>query len=217
VAKEPVTSAPPTLADYLGAIEDDSFDQALVITPATELANMHYVASVAASISRRPVEVVDTRSFGAAHCLVVAAALEALVSGAGAVAASEAARSVADRTELVAALPEFGSMHRFAAVASDHSAPQARRHPLVRLRGGSVLPFSGALSESDALAGLETAWLEGGGSHAGPTLIFHAGAELLAERLQTLLGPAAEIVPCSPALAIQTGLGCVGAAWTRRS
>jgi len=215
-AQEPVTSAPPTLGEYLAAIEDDSFDEAVVITPATELASMHHIALVAADLSNRHVEVVDTRSFGAAHCLVVAAALEAVVSGAGAVAASEAAGSAASRTELVAALPEFGSMPRFAEAASDEPTGQSRRHPLIRLQDGAVVPLAGALSRGDALAGIEAAWLKDGGSEAELTLIFHAASELLAEELCGLLGGVTEIVSCSPALALQTGPGCVGAAWTRR-
>ncbi len=215
-AKEPVTSAPPTLADYIAAIEDNPFDEALVITPATEMANMHRVASVAADLSNRHVEVVDTRSLGAAHCLVVAAALAVIASGAGADAASEAARSAAGRTELVATLPEFGKMPRFAGIASDESGGTSRRQPVIRLQNGAVVAIAGALSDKDALTTLESAWLETGGSEAQSTLIFHAAAELLADELCALLGEATEIVPCSPALALQTGLGCVGAAWTRR-
>jgi hypothetical protein len=210
-----VTSAPPTLAEYLEGIEGGAFDGALVLTPATEFAGMHRVASMAASLSARAVEVVDTRSVGAAHCLVAAAALEAIASGAGLAEAAELARGAAGRTELVAALPELGSMPRATRMAARENAGQRPGHPLARFVAGTLVPLPDPASEGDELGVLEAAWLACGGPQAAETVVFHGASEPLARELCSLLGGDAEIVSFSPALALEMGVGCVGAAWTR--
>jgi fatty acid-binding protein DegV len=212
-----VTSSPPTLADYLGAIEGDGFEEALVLTPATEFTCMHRVASMAASLSARPVEVVDTRTVAAAQCLVAAAALEAIAAGAGVAEAAETARDAARRTELVAALPELGSMPRTAEFAAKEPSGQRRGHPLLRFVDGVIVPLPEAESSGAELDVLEAAWSACGGPHADETVIFHGASEPLARELSSLLGGTAEIVSFSPALALQMGVGCVGAAWTKSS
>jgi len=209
-----VTSAPPTLLEYLEGIEDDAFDEAIVLTPATEFAGMHRVASMAASLSRRSVEVVDTRSVAAAQCLVVAAALEALVTGATAAEGAEVARLAASRTELVAAMPELGSRRR---AAGGGEASERRGHPLVRFRDGAVQPLPDPASDGDELSVLEAAWLAAGGPQADETVVFHGASEPRGQELCARLGVVAEIVAFSPALALQTGVGCVGAAWRRKA
>ena len=212
-----VTSAPPTLLEYLESIEDDAFDEALVLSPATEFAGMHRVATMAASLSGRSVEVVDTRSVAAGQCLVVAAALEAVVAGASAAEGAEVARLAASRTELVAAMAELGSMRHAGAGAAAGAAAPRRGHPLVRLRDGAVQPLPDPASDGGELGGLEAAWLASGGPQADETVVFHGASQPRAHELCALLGVVAEIVALSPALALQMGVGCVGAAWMRKA
>jgi len=234
-AREPVTSSPPTLPDYLGSIEEGVFDEALVLTPAREFTGMHHVASMAAILSDRPVEVVDTRSIAAAQYLVAAAALGAVAGGAGAAEAAEVARRAAARTAFVAALPERGSMPRAARIAFGEPAGQIafgepagqiafgepaghrRGLPLVRLRDGVVTPLSDAAPGSDGLDSLKAAWLGSGGSNSEETVVFHGASEPRALQLSALLGGLAEIVPLSPSLALQMGVGCIGVAWTEKA
>jgi len=216
---ERVGSAPPTLSDYLACIEDKAFDEALVLTPARELAIMHRLASMAASLSDRAVEVVDTRSVAAAQCLVVAAALEAVESGAGAVEAAEVARVAADRTELVAWFSDLASMPQQGA-AKTPTAPLAdtrRGRQIVHLIDGTFTPIAESASGDDELDALAAAWQSSGGPRADVTLVFHGASKARAHDLGSLLGPAAEIVSLSPALALHMGVGSVGAAWTRQA
>ena len=215
-AGEALGSAPPTLADYLAGIEEGAFEEALVLTPATELSGMYRLASMASSLSDRPVEVVDTRSIAAGQYLVACAALEALAAGAEAAETAGVARDAASRTELVAALPQLGSLPRLAEIALAESAPERGRHPLVRVRDGDLSPLA-----HPALGGgldkLAAAWRASGGPRAESTVVFHSVSEPRALELCSLLGTEPEIVPFSPSLALQLGSGCVGLAWRRRS
>jgi fatty acid-binding protein DegV len=218
LSEDTVTSGPPTLVDYLQGIEEQNFDEAIILTPAREFSGMHRLADVAAKLSDRPTEVVDTRSAGAAHCLVALATLRAVNDGAGAREAAAVAREVAARTELVAALPDPESVPRDVGFPlSELANMRGTTHPRFRIRDGAVIPLLDENGSSDALAGLKNVWSELGGPEAEENLIFHGAAEPRAEELRELLGCAAPIVPFSPALALQTGVGCVGVAWTRRS
>jgi fatty acid-binding protein DegV len=213
-SREPVASAPPTLAEYLCGIEDGAFEEALVLTPASEFAGMYRVATVAAGLSERLVEVVDTRTIAAGQCLVAVAALGAISAGAGATEAAEVARSAAERTQLVAALPERALMPRAEEIGGCETGQRRQGHPVVGFRDGAMTTIADSASRSDGLSVLEEAWRDSGGSQAPATVVFHGAAEHLARELCSLLGGAHEIVAFSPALALQLGVGCVGAAWT---
>jgi hypothetical protein len=89
----------------------------------------------------------------------------------------------------------------------------------MRFRDGVVTalvdaPDAGSL---DDLSSLEAAWLATGGPQASGTVVFHGASPERAEELCERLGGLAEIVSFSPALALQMGVGCVGAAWTRKA
>jgi DegV family protein with EDD domain len=213
-----VKSSPPSALDYLQVIESDGFDAAVVLTPAAEFTVMHRNALVAAKISVRHVEVVDTRTAAAAQGLVTLAALEALESGLPAAAVATAARDVARRTDLIATLPTVASIQRSGRVPAPALEPAAHRgpQPLFRFNDGAVVPLGEAGPETDPLEALRDEWTRGGGGDADGVFVFHAAHEAEARRLGDLLGGCAEIVPFSPAMAVHTGAGCVGVAWVRQ-
>lgn len=215
---EPTKSAPPSLLEYLEAIESCEFDAAIVLTPAVEFTVMYRNARLAATMSRRHVEVVDTRTAAAGQGLVVSVAAEAIESGASVAEVAEAAREAARRTELVAMLPDLDSIERsghVSAVALDRMAHKGSE-PLFRFREGSIVPLGRPGPQWDGASALQAAWLASGGFDAERTLFFHAANDEGAARFRSTLGRQAPIVEFSPAMTVHTGIGCVGVAWMRR-
>lgn len=213
---EVVKSNPPTIVDYLTAIEDGDFDAAVVLTPAAEFTVMYRNASFAARLTNRPVEVVDTRTAAAAQGLIVIAALRAAGEGGSLADVAGAARDAVDRAELIATLSSLAWIERSGRVPATalHGSGRERRHALFRFRQGSVLPLGTIDSPATAVPSVHRAWSEDGGPDADTALVFHADAPEDADRLLSALGHG-EVVGFSPAMAIYTGPGCVGVAWLR--
>jgi hypothetical protein len=157
----PTKSAAPSLRHYLDAVESGEFDEALILTPAAEFTVMYRNARLAATMSHRHVEFVDTRTAAAGQGLVVSVAAEAVLSGASAAEAAELARRAALRTELVAMLPDLTSIERSGHVRNDGGAtgptalPLQRRihRPAQRGRG----PYRRRLGAAVDVAGLRRA------------------------------------------------------------
>jgi fatty acid-binding protein DegV len=214
-----VKSSPPSALDYLQAIESDGYEAAVVLTPAAEFTVMHRNATVAARISVRSVDVVDTRTAAAAQGLVTLAALEALEAGLAASGVAAAAREAARRTDLIATLPTVASIQRSGRVPAPALEPAVHRgpQPLFRFCDGAVIPLGEAGPDIDPLEALRDEWMRAGGHDAEGSFVFHAAQEAEALRLRHLLGSSNEIVPFSPAMAVHTGPGCVGVAWVRQS
>ena len=213
----PTKSAAPSLRDYLDAVESGDFDEALILTPAAEFTVMYRNARLAATMSRRHVVVVDTRTAAAGQGLITSVAAEALKSGASAEEAAELAQRAALRTELVAMLPDLTSIERSGhvpATALGTTAAQ-RAQPLFRFSAGSIDPLSGAGPDTDASLALRVTWEASGGPGAERTLFFHAAHLAEAQRFRQLLGRNDPIVEFSPAMTVHTGIGCVGVAWMR--
>ena len=215
---EPTKSAPPSMLDYLDAIECSDFDAAVVLTPAVEVTVMYRNARLAAAMARRRVEVVDTRTAAAGQGLIVSAAAEAQASGASAADIAEAARDAARRTKMVAMLPDLTSIERSGhvpAISLERYADQAS--PLLfRVDQGFISPLGLPDPQSDSPSALRAAWLASGGSNAQRTLFFHANAAAEVSHLRSFIGSGEPIVEFSPAMTVHTGIGCVGVAWTSR-
>ena len=107
-----VKSSPPSVIDYLTAIEDDGYSGALVLTPAAEFTSMFLHATQAAGLSSRPVRVVDTRTAAAAQRLVVLEVHAACRRGARLEDLEQIARDAAGRVELVATLDRVATIER---------------------------------------------------------------------------------------------------------
>ena len=213
----PTKSAPPSLREYLDAIECGEFDEALILTPAAEFTVMYRNARLAATMSRRHVEVVDTRTAAAGQGLIALVAAEALEAGASAAEAAALAHAAAPRTELVAMLPDLTSIERsghIPATALGANASQGAQ-PLFRFSAGSIDPLRGTGSNADASSALRATWEASGGPDAERTLFFHAAHYAEALRFRQLLGRSDPIVEFSPAMTVHTGIGCVGVAWMR--
>lgn len=216
---EPTKSAPPSLLEYLDAIDCTEFDDAVILTPAVEFTVMYRNARLAANMSQRHVEVVDTRTAAAGQGLVAAVAVEAIEAGASVSEVADAARDAAGRSELVAMLPDLVSIERsghIPATALDHRAHRGSQ-PLFRFSNGSIEPLGRPGAQWDGPSSLQAAWLAAGGFEAERTLYFHAAEESGAERFRSYLGGRAPIVEFSPAMTVHTGIGCVGVAWLRRA
>ena len=124
-----VKSSPPSVIDYLTAIEDDGYSGALVLTPAAEFTSMFLHATQAAGLASRPVRVVDTRTAAAAERLVVLeVARRACRRGARLEDLEQIARDAAGRVELVATLDRVATIERSGRV----------RRPCSRRRNGET-------------------------------------------------------------------------------
>jgi DegV family protein with EDD domain len=216
-AGEPTKSAPPSLREYLDALEGDAYDEAVILTPAVEFTVMYRNARLAATMARRHVEVVDTRTAAAGQGLIVSVAVEALEAGASASEVAEIAREAAHRTDLVAMLPDLASIERSGHVPATalHATGGTATQPIFRFSEGSVVPLGGQGTQADATSILRTTWAAAGGLEADRTLFFHAASYAEALRFRTNLGHDQPIVEFSPAMTVHTGIGCVGVAWMR--
>jgi fatty acid-binding protein DegV len=215
---EPTKSAPPSMLDYLDSIECSDFDAAVVLTPAVEVTVMYRNARLAAAMSRRKVEVVDTRTAAAGQGLIISVAAEAQASGAPVVDIAEAARDAAARTKMVAMLPDLTSIERSGhvpAISLERYADQASQL-LFRVDQGFISPLGHPSPHWDSPAVLQAAWLASGGTNAERTLFFHANAAAEVSHLRSVIGSEEPIVEFSPAMTVHTGIGCVGVAWTSR-
>lgn len=214
---EPVKSSPPSAVDYLEAIEHGSFDGALVLTPSAEFTVMANHARLAATLSARPVKVLDTRTAAAAQGLVVSAAAAAARAGADLDEVAAVAHDAATRVELVAALDSVDAIERSGRVSPPALAAATRLgvRPLFRFRDGRIAPLEPGTGDAETLETLRAAWVAGDGPAATTTVVFHAAAKVGASRLRELLGGEPPVVKFSPAMAIHTGPGVVGAAWLR--
>lgn len=215
---EPTKSAPPSMVDYLDSIECSDFDATVVLTPAVEVTVMYRNARLASAMTRRQVEVVDTRTAAAGQGLIVSAAAEAQASGASAADIAEAARDAARRTKMVAMLPDLTSIERSGhvpATAFERYAGQASQL-LFRVDQGCISPLGRPNPRWESPSVLQAAWLASGGSNAERTLFFHANAAAEVSEFRSFLGGQEPIVEFSPAMTVHTGIGCVGVAWTGR-
>ncbi len=210
-----VKSSPPSVIDYLTVIEDDGYDGALVLTPASEFTSMFLHATQAAGIASRPVRVVDTRTAAAAQRLVVLEVARACRRGAGLDELERIARDAAGRVELVATLDRVSTIERSGRVPAPVLAAAERGggFSAFRFRDGSVMPLRRA--GTDPLALVHDVWARSGGPDASAACVFHAGVPERADALRARLTGSEPVIPFSPAMAIHTGPGVVGVAWLR--
>ena len=210
-----VKSSPPSVIDYLTAIEDDGYSGALVLTPAAEFTSMFLHATQAAGLSSRPVRVVDTRTAAAAQRLVVLEVARACRRGARLEDLEQIARDAAGRVELVATLDRVATIERSGRVPAPvlAAADRGDGFSAFRFRDGSVMPLRRA--GADPLAVVHDAWARSGGPDSSASCVFHAGVPERARALRARLTGREPVIPFSPAMAIHTGPGVVGAAWLR--
>jgi DegV family protein with EDD domain len=212
---EAVKTRAPSVLEYLLAIEDADYDDAVVITAAPAFTGMHEHAVRAAAMTARPTLVVDSRTAAAAQGLVVDVALDAAGSGAGAPAVAALASAAAGRAHLVATVPALAALERSGRLPADvlDTARRSGPSPMFRLADGELVPLEPA--RDDPIEAIADAWAASGATAADPTTVFHADAPDAARRLARLLGPKTPTVPLTLAMAVHTGPGVVGAAWLR--
>jgi DegV family protein with EDD domain len=216
---EEVKSSPPSVLDYVNAIDDGDHDAVVVLTPAAEFTSMFLHASRAAELAAKPVRVLDTRTAAAAQTLVVLETARAARTGAPLDEVEAVARDAIERAELVAALDRVATIEHSGRIPSRviETVQGSAEHPVFRFRDGAVTSIPGPPEDpaGDPLEHLVAAWRADGGADAGGGLVFHAAAEERAHRLRRMLTGSEEIIVFSPAIALYTGPGVVGVAWLR--
>jgi fatty acid-binding protein DegV len=212
---EPVKSRPPTALQYLAAIEDGEADGVLVLTPAEEFTPMVEAAKLAGSMSARPTVVLDTRTAAAAQGLVVAEAAAAADRGLSLAEVASVATEASGRAELVAALGSASPITASGLLPANRPV-RRRRHTvqLFRLCDGKIVS-AGIVDASDVVESLVSRWRDGNGHEADRSVVFHAGAETLAEQLRVGTGSSDAAASFSPAMTAHTGAGVAGVAWLR--
>jgi DegV family protein with EDD domain len=210
---EAVKTRAPSVLEYLSAIEEPGYDQAVVITAAATFTGMHEHAVQAAGMADRPTLVVDSRTAAAAQGLVVRVALDAADAGASAPEVSALASAAAARTHLVATVPALTSLERSGRVPADllDTARRSGPSPIFGLADGELVPMEPAAP--DPIQAIADAWAASGATPSDPATVFHADAAIEARRLGRLLGAHTPSVPLTLAMAVHTGPGVVGAAW----
>jgi DegV family protein with EDD domain len=210
---EAVKTRAPSVLEYLLAIEEPGYDEAVVITAAAAFTGMHEHAVRAAGMTSRPTLVLDSRTAAAAQGLVVGVALDAAAAGASVPEVSALASAAAGRTHLVATVPGLAALERSGRLPADllDAARRSGSSPMFRLADGELVPMEPATR--DPIQAIADAWAASGATPADAATVFHADAADDARRLGRLLGPRTALVPLTLAMAVHTGPGVVGAAW----
>jgi fatty acid-binding protein DegV len=213
---QPVKSVPPSVLDYVAAIEaGPPGDHVLVLTPATDFTIMCRTARLAAGLTDRQVDVVDTHTVASARGLVVEVAPPPAAAGAEPAAVLEATHDAVRRARLIAALGTLDALEEGGLVPSP-SLEAARRggaSPMFAFRDGAVEAI-GHDEQGDLAGALVDEWERRGGREGSAATVFHAGAVGPARQLRNALGTAVGApARFSPAMTLHTGVGLVGIAW----
>ncbi|MGH9101419.1 MAG: DegV family protein [Acidimicrobiales bacterium] len=212
----PVTSSPPSAADYLAAVERTarSGRAPVIVTPAAEFTPMLRNALAAAGLASVPVSVVDSRTAAAGLALVVLRGAEAAAGGAVQATVVEEVERAASEVDLVATLAALGPLRRSGKIppALGTGAPPPR-HTVFRMSQGTVESLGQVEGFEAALDWVAEEWRHAGGSALSETAVFHAAYAAAAASLRDRLGPVAFTSGFSAAMGVHTGPGVVGAAW----
>jgi DegV family protein with EDD domain len=222
----PVKSSPPSVAEYLAAIEDADADAVVVVTPATEYTAMARNALMACELATKSTVVVDSRTGAAGQGLVAVAGAQAAADGGTLETVIDTMRKAAARVDLVGALAGLTALRRSGRVPSHLlDRPRLSRHSrqvaaagrevrsVFRMRGGAIESLASVESAAEALDLLEEEWRAGGGQRSDLGIVFHGDADDLAADLTRRLGGVSIVAGFSAAMGIYTGRGVVGVAW----
>ncbi len=222
----PVKSSPPSVAEYLAAIEDADAPAVVIVTPAAEYTAMTRNALLACELATKKTVVIDSRTGAAGQGLVALAGARAVADGEDLDSAVSVMRQAAARVDLVGALAGLAPLRRSGRVPShllerprltrrSRQAAAAGRdaRSVFRMRGGAIEPLARAESAREALDRLEEQWQAGGGPLSSLGIVFHGDAPDLADHLARRLGRESIVAGFSAAMGIYTGRGVVGVAW----
>jgi len=217
---EGVTTSGPAPGDILDALEaKGGSDGTLVLTVARRMSSTHEAARVAAT-GRPDVRILDTGTAAGAQGLVVLAAAERARAGGCLDEVEAAARAVAGRVRLVAALNSLDWLVRSGHVPE--IAAWAGRslglRPVIEFRGGRVRTLRPARGEEAVAGRMLDVWR---GSRPAGARLHTAGlhalapepAEALLARVREEVEPAtAFVAPFSSVMVAHTG-PLIGLAW----
>jgi len=212
-----VRSSRPFITDYLAAIEDDSPDDIVVITPAMEFAAMYRNASLAAELSSRRAVVIDSRTAAAGQALVVIAAARAAKEGAAIDEVVTIAEHSARKTDLVASLESLNFIQRSRRVPADTFRSLGDTtvilQAMFRMRSGRVDPLSSVDDTDAAIERIAKECELTSDGRPSAIAVFHGDRAEEAARLADRLGGVDFISGFSIAMQVYTGPGVLGAAW----
>jgi DegV family protein with EDD domain len=222
-----VTTSGPSPGEFLRVIEESAGDDgAVVLTIAGHMSSTYKAAWTAATLTDKPIKVIDTGTAAGAQGLVVLAAAEAARAGAPIDEVERRALAVVTRVRLVAAVAGLDHLQRSGRVPG--LAAWAGRllgvQPIFAFRGGRVHPLRPAQSRTAALDRLFTTWKRSRRSDAAaPGTRLHVAAlhaeaheeaEELLDRVRGACEPATAFVgQFSPVMVAHVGPGLIGLAW----
>ncbi|HZD23239.1 MAG TPA: DegV family protein [Acidimicrobiia bacterium] len=223
-ATKEATTAGPTPADFVAAIEEHPTAEGVVIaTLSYQLgASTFLAARTASNLVEIPTRVVDTETAAGGEGLVVLKAARVAAAGGSIDEVEAAARNAAAHVELVATLPNLDHLVRSGHVpqAASWAARWIGLQPVITLRHGKVSPMTPVRSDRAALNKLYETWRRSKPDLSAQLHIaaLHSMAEADAKRLLRRVAdewkPRSSFVGTfgSPML-LHTGPGVVGLSW----
>jgi DegV family protein with EDD domain len=218
-----VSTSAPAPGAFLRAIEaTDDGDGVVVLTVSSRMSGTHSAAALAARMTDRRVEVVDTGTAAGAEGLVVLAAQAEAAAGGSLEAVVKQAALAAARVRMVAEVGDLRPLARSgrlpARVARLGASLGVR--PVFQYRGGSVSPLRPVRSERGAREALLSAW-EGSAKRERGTLHVTASygsdrdaAEQLVDEVRHRAEPAtAYVARFGPVMVAHTGPDILGLSW----
>jgi DegV family protein with EDD domain len=216
----PVATSGPPPGEFAAAIDAADQDGAVVLTIASSMSSTYEAARVGAQAASRPAEVVDTGTAAGAQGLVVLAAADAAAGGATMSEVAAAARHVAARVRLVAAVDRLDHLVRSGRVpqVAAWAGKVLGLHPLFEFRDGQVKRLRPATGGDAALESVLRRWRR----DRRPDAVLHVAvlhalqpdaAATLLERVEREANPKTSFVgEFSAVMAVHTG-PLVGLAW----
>jgi fatty acid-binding protein DegV len=204
---EGVRTRPPSVIDYLDAIESSGAQGAVIVTPAAEFTEMWRHARNAAWLADRPVCVVDSRTAASGQSLVVDTAADAAAAGSSWAEVASVARHAGCRARVVGVV---GAVEGLVAGGMPSPARAAagggsRLRPTVfEARDGRVEPLQ-VVEDEDPPAMLANFCRQGGSPVVFTSGEPSWGVRDMAERLAQLVGSRRPVEACSAAMTVHIG------------
>lgn len=213
------TSSPPP-GDFVEAFERAPADEVVCVTVASTVSALHQTATVAAGMTGKRVEVVDSGTASMAEGFVAMEAARAATSGASLEGVVDRARAVSEAVRLVAAIDTFEHLRRSGRVGwiASSAGTMLRIKPVFRVRGGRIESVGRPRTRRRALDRLVADARRDIGGRPVHLAAVHADAEREARDLLERVAAGSTVVEAhvagfTAAMGIHTGPGVVGLAY----
>jgi len=218
-AGDHVSTAAPSVGDFLNGMERAGSDEVVCVTLAGGLSASNHQASLAAERFGGHAVVVDSGSATMGEGFVAIEAARAALGNAGIDGVVARAREVAEAVHVVGTVETFDYLKRSGRVSrlQAYAATALNIHPVFRMDGGEIAAVGRPRTRGRALTAVIDEVVTGSEGRPLHIAAFHALAEDAAHELARRIAEQADVVEShvvdsTPVIGANTGPGLVGVA-----